>query len=173
MLRKAFDNGGEVHFATLDVFSIIIKDGDIFLKYHDAPRVRIEKITQSYDEKYLLFTTQDRDERIRVGSISDKLFFLELCSQVVLFEKESLGVLQKTWQNITLLGMKLYLVYIVMFGFYYIIQPFCCEDMPRNGWSETGAILLVFTAIMYVLMRFVVLPQEIKKRKKEMDNLVG
>lgn len=173
MLRKAFEEGYEVRFATLDVFSIVIKDGNIFLKYHDKPNVRIEKITQSYDEKYLEFTTQDRDERIRVGSISDKLLFLELCSQVVLFEKEPLGVLQTTWQNITSFGMKLYFVYIVVFGFYYIIQPFCCEDMPQNGWSETGAILLVFTTIMYVLMRFFVLPQEIKKRKKEMDNLVG
>lgn len=173
MLRKAFEEGYEVRFATLDVFSIVIKDGNIFLKYHDKPNVRIEKITQSYDEKYLEFTTQDRDERIRVGSISDKLLFLELCSQVVPLEKKPLSVLQKTWQNITSLGMKLYLLYIATFGTAYFLGRFCCEDMPQNGWTETGAVLLIFTAIMYTLMHFFVVPHEIEKREKEMENLVS
>lgn len=172
MLRKAFDEVREVRFATLDVFSIVIKDGNMFLEYQNKTPIKIEKILQSHDKRSLEFIAQDTKESIELNSISDKMVFLELCSQVVLLEEKPFSVLQKTWQNITSLGMKLYLLFIATFGTAYFLGRFCCEDIPQNGWTETGGILLIFTAIMYTLMHFFVVPHEIEKREKEMENLL-
>lgn len=173
MLRKAFEEGCEVRFATLDVFSIVIKDGNIFLEYQNKTPIKIEKILQSHDKRSLEFIAQDAKESIELNSVSDKMVFLELCSQVVPLEEKSLHFFQKIMQKITPLATKLYLLYIVTFGTAYFLQRFCCEDIPQNGWTETGGILLIFTAIMYTLMHFFVVPHEIEKREKEMENLVS
>lgn len=173
MLRKVFEEGCEVRFATLDVFDIILKNSNMFLEYQNKTSIKIEKILQSHDKRGLEFIAQETKESIELNSISDKMVFLELCSQVVPLETKPLGVLQKTWQNITSVGMKLYLLYITTFGTAYFLGRFCCEDIPQNGWMETGAVLLIFTAIMYTLMHFFVVPHEIGKREKEMENLVS
>jgi len=173
MLRKAFEEGCEVRFATLDVFSIVIKDGNIFLECQNKKPIKVEKIIQSHDKKELELMAQETKERIHLNSISDKMLFLELCSQVVPLEEKPLDIFQKALQTITPIATKLYLLYIATFGTAYFLQRFCCEDIPQNGWTETGGILLLFTAIMYTLIHFFVVPHEIEKREKEMDNLVG
>lgn len=172
MLRKAFDEGCEVRFATLDVFAIVIKNGDMFLEYPNKTPIKVEKILQSHDKKELEFIAQETKEHINLNSISDKMLFLELCSKVVPLEEKPLDIFQKALQAITPIATKLYLLYIATFGTAYFFGRFCCEDILVNGWSETGGILLIFTAIMYTLMHFFVVPHEIKKREKEMDNLL-
>ncbi len=172
ILRKAFEEGCEVRFATLDIFSIVIKEGNIFLEYPNKTPIKIEKILQSHDKRRLEFIAQDAKESIELNSISDKMVFLELCSHVVPLEEKPLSLIQKALQTITPLATKLYLLYIATFGTAYFLGHFCCEDILQNGWSETGAILLIFTAIMYTLMHFFVVPHEIEKREKEMDNLL-
>lgn len=173
MLRKAFEEGCEVRFATLDVFAIVIKNGDMFLEYPNKTPIKVEKILQSHDKKELEFVVQETKERINLNSISDKMLFLELCSQVVPLEEKPLGIFQKAIQTITPLATRLYFLYIATFGTAYFLGHFCCEDILQNGWSETGAVLLFFTVIMYTLVHFFVVPHEIHKREKEMDNLVS
>lgn len=173
ILRKAFEEGCEVRFATLDVFGIVIKEGDMFLEYPNKTPIKVEKILQSHDKRGLEFIAQETKERINLNSISDKVVFLELSSQVLPLEEKSLSLIQKALQTITPIARKLYLLYITTFGTAYFLGRFCCEDIPVNGWSETGAILLIFTAIMYTLMHFFIVPHEIEKREKEMDNLVS
>ncbi|MEK6659448.1 MAG: hypothetical protein AABY36_07205 [Campylobacterota bacterium] len=171
MLRKAFEEEQEVRFHTLDSFDIVVKNGGMFLEYPNKNPTRIEKILQSHDKRRLEFIAQETKEHIETNSISDKMVFLELCSKVVAVEEKPLNFFQKAMQKITPLATKLYLLYIATFGTAYFLHSFCCEAIPINGWTETGGILLVFTAIMYVLMNFFVVPDEIKKREKEMDNL--
>lgn len=175
-IRQAFEEAQEIRFATLDSFDIVLKNGSVYLEYRSASShhkpLKVEKILQSYDKKSLEFMMQNRLEHIEINSISDKMPFLELCSKVVALEEKPLTFFQKAMQAIMPLATKLYLLYITTFGTAYFLHRFCCESIPINGWTETGGILLVFTAIMYVLINFFVVPHEIQKREEEMENLL-
>ena len=169
-LMQNYNDTKELRFKSFsNDFDIVIKDQDIYVEYLNPIHNQGFKIEKIYlIDKHIELVGDKQKEKIAINQISDKLLFLKTIPEFIAMEfKVPFHI--KVMAEVMPIFWILYFAYIILLGGSFLLHRFCCQEIPKNNYTEIAAVLLIFTVIM-MLFGYITEPLEKRKRKREFEN---
>jgi len=167
-LMQNYNDTKELKFKSFGSdFDIVIKDKDVYVEYLNPIHNKGFKIEKIYlIDKHIEVVGDKQKEKISINQISDKLLFLKTIPEFITMEFKVPWHI-KIMAKIAPIFWSIYFAYIILLGGSFLLHRFCCEEIPKNSYTEIAGGFLIFTTIM-MLLGYIAEPAQRRKREREL-----